>query len=843
MTQTPARASAVIIGAGIVGNSLACHLARLGWCDLVLVDKGPMPNPGGSTGHASNFIFPIEYSKMMMELTQDSTEQYQALGVFTQSGGIEVARTPARMAELRRRCTAATAWGIPAQVISPAEVRKLVPYLDESVILGGAHFPTVGVVDSLRAGTLMREEAEQSGALHLLAGAEVLGIDTVPGPRGRPQIAAVRTTGGDIETSSCVICCGVWSPRIARMAGARLPLTPIVHQMISVGPIPLFAGTSGEIAYPIVRDVDTNMYERQHGGDMEVGSYAHRPIIVTPDEIPSIEESALSPTELPFTADDFDPQLAEALELMPELLGDERVGIRYAINGLISMTPDGHPLLGETPEVAGLWSAAASWIKEGPGVGRAVAEWMSGQVPGIDVFEADVARFYPAQQTVTHVVNRAREGFNKMYGIVHPAEQWESGRPVRLSPVYQRERDLGAVFFETAGWERPHWYASNEPLLERYAGRLMPREAEWDARWWSPVINAEHLAMRDACGLVDLSAFAIFDITGPGALDAVQSVAVAQLDVRPGRVVYTSLLDERGGFVGDLTIMRLGDQRFRVVTGGATGMSDKKWFAGHLPVEGTAALADLTSAQATLGLWGPRARDVLQSVTADDMSHDGFAFGTCREIEVAGITVLASRISYVGELGWELHVPMEQGARLWDALWDAGRPHGLVPVGIGVYGTTGRLEKGYRAFGAELTADYTLVEAGMTRPRVKAQPFVGKDAYLAQRAEPPAAVLCTLTVDDHRPDGGEARYMLGGEPVLSAAGERLVDAKGRPSYVTSAGSGPSVGKHLLLAYLPPAEAVEGNRLQVECFGTAYPVTVAVAGSAPLFDPDNARVRS
>jgi len=843
MTQTPARASAVIIGAGIVGNSLACHLARLGWRDLVLVDKGPMPNPGGSTGHASNFIFPIEYSKMMMELTQDSTEQYQALGVFTQSGGIEVARTPARMAELRRRCTAATAWGIPAQVISPAEVRKLVPYLDESVILGGAHFPTVGVVDSLRAGTLMREEAEQSGALHVLAGAEVLGIDTVPGPRGRPQIAAVRTTGGDIETSSCVICCGVWSPRIARMAGARLPLTPIVHQMISVGPIPLFAGTSGEIAYPIVRDVDTNMYERQHGGDMEVGSYAHRPIIVTPDEIPSIEESALSPTELPFTADDFDPQLAEALELMPELLGDERVGIRYAINGLISMTPDGHPLLGETPEVAGLWSAAASWIKEGPGVGRAVAEWMSGQVPGIDVFEADVARFYPAQQTVTHVVNRAREGFNKMYGIVHPAEQWESGRPVRLSPVYQRERDLGAVFFETAGWERPHWYASNEPLLERYAGRLMPREAEWDARWWSPVINAEHLAMRDACGLVDLSAFAIFDITGPGALDAVQSVAVAQLDVRPGRVVYTSLLDERGGFVGDLTIMRLGDQRFRVVTGGATGMSDKKWFTGHLPVEGTAALADLTSAQATLGLWGPRARDVLQSVTADDMSHDGFAFGTCRDIEVAGITVLASRISYVGELGWELHVPMEQGARLWDALWDAGRPHGLVPVGIGVYGTTGRLEKGYRAFGAELTADYTLVEAGMTRPRVKAQPFVGKDAYLAQRAEPPAAVLCTLTVDDHRPDGGEARYMLGGEPVLSAAGERLVDAKGRPSYVTSAGSGPSAGKHLLLAYLPPAEAVEGNRLQVECFGTAYPVTVAVAGSAPLFDPDSARVRS
>jgi heterotetrameric sarcosine oxidase gamma subunit len=613
--------------------------------------------------------------------------------------------------------------------------------------------------------------------------------------------------------------------------------------MISVGPIPLFADSPGEISYPIVRDVDTNMYERQHGGDMEVGSYAHRPIIISPDEIPSIEESALSPTELPFTQDDFDPQLAEALELMPELLGDEKVGIRYAINGLISMTPDGHPLLGETPEVAGLWSAAASWIKEGPGVGRVVAEWMSGQVPTVDVDEANIARFYPGQRTVEHVRARAREGFNKMYGIVHPAEQWESGRPSRVSPVYQRERDLDAVFFETAGWERPHWYASNEGLLERYAGQLMPRDAEWDARWWSPIINAEHLAMRESCGLVDLSAFAIFDVTGPAALDTVQSLAVAQLDVQPGRVVYTSLLDERGGFKADLTIMRLGVQRFRVVTGGATGMSDLKWFAEHLPAAGTAALADLTSAQATLGLWGPQAREVLQSVTTADLSHAGFPFGTCREIEIAGVTVLASRISYVGELGWELHVPMEQGARLWDALWQAGTPRGLVPVGIGVYGTTGRLEKGYRSMGAELTADYTLVEAGMTRPRVKEQEFIGKDAYLAQRDEPPAAVLCTLTVDDHHANGGPARYMLGGEPVLSTTGERLVDAKGRPSYVTSAGSGPSVGRHLLLAYLPPAQAVAGTQLQVECFGDAYPVTVAVAGSTPLFDPDNSRIRS
>jgi heterotetrameric sarcosine oxidase gamma subunit len=836
-TDTPARASAVIIGAGIVGNSLVHHLALLGWRDLVLVDKGPMPNPGGSTGHASNFIFPIEYSKMMFELTRDSTEQYQQLGVFTQSGGIEVARTEERMQELRRRCTQAKSWGIPAEVITPGEVNKLVPYLDETVILGGAHFPTVGVVDSLRAGTLMREQAVKSGALTVLAGTEVYGITVVGG-----RVQGVTTSQGEIETGNVVICCGVWSPRIARMAGARLALTPCVHQMISVGPIALFADTPGEISYPIVRDVDTNMYERQHGGDMEVGSYAHRPIIVPPDDIPSIEESALSPTELAFTQDDFDPQLAEALELMPELLGDEKAGIRYAINGLISMTPDGHPLLGEMPEAKGLWSAAASWIKEGPGCGRAVAELMSGQVPTVDVHEADAARFYPHQQTVAHVRARAREGFNKMYGIVHPAEQWESGRPLRLSPMYERERDLGAVFYETAGWERPFWYESNSGLLSRYEGQLMDRSAEWESRWWSPVINAEHLALRDAGALVDLSAFAILEVSGPGALAAVQSLAVAQLDVAIGRVVYTSFLDPDGGIVADLTVMRLASDRFRVVTGGATGKSDATWIRAHL-TPGSSALADLTSGWTTIGLWGPRARDVLASVTDDDVSHTGFGFGTCRDIEIGGTVVLASRISYVGELGWELHVPIEQGARVWDTLWTAGQPHGLVPAGIGVYGTTGRLEKGYRAFGAELTPDYNLVEAGMTRPKVKEQAFIGKDAYLRQRQEPPCAVMCTLTVESHVSADGSSRYMLGGEPILALDGSRLVDAKGRPSYVTSAGSGPSVGKHLLMAYLPADVAVEGTPLLVEYMGERYPVTVARASATPLYDPDNSRIRS
>ncbi len=838
MSDMPTRASAVVIGAGIVGNSLVYHLSQLGWKDIVLVDKGPLPNPGGSTGHASNFIFPIEYARLMFELTRDSTEQYKALGVFTESGGIEVARTAERMQELKRRVTKAKAWGIPAEHLTPEGVQKLVPYLDPAVILGGAYFPTVGVVDSLRAGTLMRERAQADGALTVVSGAEVLDITTVPGTTGAERVTGVVTSKGEIATDNVVICCGVWSSKVAALAGARLALTPTVHQMISVGPIGLFAGTTGEISYPIVRDVDEGMYERQHGGDMEVGSYMHRPIIVPPETIPSNEQAVLSPTEMPFTADDFDPQLAAALELMPELLGDEKAGIRYAINGLISMTPDGHPLLGETPEVKGLWTAAASWIKEGPGCGRAVAELMSGQVPTVDVHEADVARFYPSSRTAGFARARAAEAFNKMYGIVHPAEQYESLRPLRTGPLYGRARDLGAVFYETARWERPHWYASNEPLLEKYAGRLMERPAEWESRWWSPVINAEHLAMRDGAGLVDLSAFTILDVTGPGALAGLQRLAVAQLDVPVGRTVYTPFLNEAGRFVADLTIMRLAATSFRVVTGAADGGRDAKWISDRLPDD--ARLADVSSAWATIGLWGPRAGDVLASVSKDGDESPPLSFGMTGLFELGGAIVLGSRISYVGEFGWELHVPAEQAGQLWDLLSDAGRPHGLVPVGIGVYGTTARLEKGYRAFGAELTPEYDPVEAGMTRPRVKAEPFIGKEAYLAARVATPAAVLCTLTVDAHASADGTPRYMLGGEPILTLDGARLVDAYGRPSAVTSAGSGPSVGKHLLMAYLPAELSAVGTPLLVEYMGEQYPVTVASHGA--VFDPSGSRMR-
>ena len=836
MASIPAQASVVVVGAGIVGNSLVHHLSELGWTDIVQVDKGPLPNPGGSTGHASNFIFPVDHSREIADLTLDSMRQYKELGVFTESGGFEVARTEERMEELRRRMASARAWGIESSLVTPAEVVEKVPFLDPEVILGAFWTPTVGVVDSVRAGTMMRESAEAKGALTVSPNTEVTGIDVDVG-----QIVAVHTTKGEIATNRVLIACGVWSPRIAAMAGAAIPLTPAVHQMISVGPVPQLTERPGEISFPIVRDMDTFCYERQHGSDMEIGSYAHRPILHDPDEIPSIEAAKLSPTEMPFTDEDFDPQLEQAVELMPEVLSDPDVEIRYAINGLLSLTPDGAPVLGESPQVKGLWSAAAVWVKEGPGVGRAVAEWMTNGLPEIDIQGADIARFHSHQRTRAHVKARTSEAFNKTYGIVHPGEQWSSDRDVRRSPMWQREADLGAVFFEAGGWERPQWFESNAGLLEEFGDAVMDRSAEWDSRWWSPIINAEHLAMRHRAGLVDLSSFVIFDVFGPAALDAVQTIALAQMDVAVGRVVYTPILDENGGFRSDLTIMRLAHDRFRVVTGAAHGMVDLKWFADRLPDTG-AQIADLTSSWTTIGLWGPRARDILGELTSADVSHEGFRFGTVRRIEIGSLEVLASRISYVGDLGWELYVPMESGLKLWDMLMEAGHEHGLIPVGLGVYGTTGRIEKGYRAFGAELDSERSVVEVGMSRPKVKSQDFIGRAAHLRHREEEPKTVLCSLTVDDHTSASGEKRYMLGGEPIVSAEGQPLVDGHGRPAYVTSAGSAPSLGKHVLMAFLPPAEAVLGNQLQVVYMEEFYPVTVASVDSTPLFDPDNKCIR-
>lgn len=838
MVRVPDRADVVVIGAGIVGSSVVRHLADQGWRDIVLVEKGPLPDPGGSTGHASNFVFPVDHSKQITQLTVDSMQQYADLDALITCGGIEVARTQERIQEFHRRMSSATAWGVEAQLIGPTEIADLVPHCDTDQLIAGFHTPSGAIVDPILASERMRSLALDVGALTACPETQVTGIDVANG-----HVQRVRTDRGDIETETIVVACGVWSSQVAAMCGASIPLSPAVHQMIDVGPIPQLQASGGWIDFPLVRDIDNLMYERQRGANLEIGSYAHRPILHRAEEIPPVGvRDQPSPTSFPFTAEDFEVQFRQARELFPSLLGDPDLPTTSAINGLLSLTPDGGPLLGETPEVAGLWSAAAVWIKEAAGVGRMLAEWITDGVSEIDPHSLDIARFYPHARSSTHVRARCAEGFPKIYGIVHPREQWLSTRPMRTSPFYPQEQALRAQFFEVGGWERPQWYESNDSLLLQHGDRTPTRVAEWDARWWSPIIEAEHLAMRESAAMIDLSAFAVFEVTGPGALDYLQHLAMATVDRAVGRVIYTPLLTPAGGFQSDLTIVRRGLQDFRVITGGADGARDLAWLRAHLPEDGSVHLSDVTSGVCTVGLWGPRARDVLAPVTEADLSDGAFAFGTARDVLLDGVPTSMLRISYVGELGWEIHAPTEHGLRLWTALAEAGRPHGMIPAGIGVYGTTGRLEKAHRLMGAELSADYNPVEAGLALPKVKSADFIGKAAYLAARQQGPAATLCTLTVDDPHDRDGVARFMSGNEPILSMTGEPLVDTQGRRSYVTSAGPAPSLGQYLLLAYLPTAHAVQGQTLQVEYLGSRFPVSVCATGRTAPFDPTMARVK-
>ena len=838
MSDFPTRANVVVIGAGIVGSCLVGHLARLGWTDMVLLDKGPLPNPGGSTGHASNFIFPVDHNKEMALLGEQSANQFRDMQLSVDSGGIEVARTTDRMNELDRRMTSAMAWGIEAHLLTPTEVKALVPFINEEVILGGFYCPTVSVVDSLETGTTMRREAVETAGCQVFANTEVLDIGTVEGEGGVTTVSSVVTDKGTIEAGHVVIACGVWSNRIANMADATIPLVPTVHQMADVGPMDILAETNNEIGYPIVRDMDTFCYERQSAGSMEIGSYGHRPILHHPDEIPSNQEAALSPTEMPFTDDDFDPQMETAIELM-DMLGDAE--IRYAINGLLSMTPDTMPCLGETPEVRNLWSAAAVWVKEGPGMAQAVAEWMTYGYPRvIDVHGADIARFYDEERTDEHIWSRAEEHFNKTYGIVHPAEQWVGRRNLQVGPYFSRQEDLGAEFFQARTWERPQWYGANADLVERYG--LSEREVEWDNRWWSPITVGEHLNLRENCGVVDLSAFQIYELEGPGAVEYADRLAVNKVDVPVGRSIYTPWLIADGGFHSDLTMMRLGENRVRIVTGVFDGGRDEFWTRRHMPTDGSVTFTNITKQLTTLGLWGPNAPAVLSQLTNQDLDHEGSPYGWIVDAEVAGVSCQLFRISYVGDTGWEIYTAWENGPGLWDALMEAGADLGIRATGGGVYGSSGRLEKGYRLMGAELESEYNPLEAGLARPRVKAADFIGKEAYLAARqAGDPEVLMCTLTVEDQTDGGGRQRHMMGGnEPILTADGGRITDSHGRVSRVTSAGYGPSVGRHLLMSYLPSELSSPGTDLQVMYMNELFPVRVA--GTAAVFDPDDSRLK-
>ena len=852
--QLPREASAVVIGqGGIVGASVVHHLIERGLRDIVGLDLSAIPTDIGSTSHASDFCYMTSHDRMSCLTTIYSREFYERLGHYSRVGGLEVARLgdEERMQELARKVGSGKAFGTRVELICAARAKELFPLLDERRIEGALWDPDAGLVvpRSQRVAGVLIERALASGKLSIFARTPALSIDVQNG-----RVCGVETRKGYVRTSVVVFSCGIWGPLLAERTGSALPLTPFEHPLLFFGPFDAFAGTGKEIGYPLLRDQGNSSYMRDtgdpttsEGGQLEWGYYEQaQPRLVHPRDIAAPGEARLSPSMRDFDIEQVMAGYERATEILP-LLGELGWDAKRSFNGLMSITADGAPLIGESPEVRGLWFAEAVWVKDAPGLGKVLADWMTGGRTEWDASGIDIARFYPVQKTPAYVWGRCFETAKKVYNPpVHPREPYTSGRDLRRGPFWPREQELGGYFMEAAGWERAHGYRANESRLASYLERVPERRNEWDARHFWPVSNAEQLAMSDHAGMINLSHFAIYDVAGADAGPFLEYLSVARVGgaTAPGQGVYTHFLDEAGGVHSDLTIIRLGPSEYRVVCGGSTGPRDLKWMRDAREDRGFRAdIRDRTDELVTLGLWGPAARRILQTLAdePEGLSRERFAFATAREIRVRGLPVWAFRISYVGEQGWELYLSPSYGLALWDLLYEQG----AIPVGIETYANTRRMEKSLRLQNADLLTDYNLYEAGLARAKVKAEEFRGKAAYLAQRERKrQSAYLCTLSLTGNVDRAGVARYPVGQWPILDRdTGEVLIDEIGRRSYVTSIAYGPSLGRNIALGYLPEACAHEGRELALEYFGERYPLRVDAVGQRALYDPANERPKS
>ncbi len=810
-----------IIGAGIVGCSLADELVLRGWSDVVVIDQGPLFKTGGSTSHAPGIIFQTNASKTMTEFARYTIEKAGALELdgrscLNQVGSLELALTPERLAELHRRRDFAESWGLAGRVIDPDETARLWPLVDRDAILGAYHLSTDGLTDAVRISEAQARRATEGGA-RFRGEHTVTGIRTDDG-----RVRAVITDQGEIAADIVVCAAGIWGPRIGSMVGLTVPLQPLAHQLSWTGVLPEVVAfgipPEREAIHPNIRVQDRDMYLREYPDHLAVGGYGHVPMPVDPADLLHPRDAPVMPSVLAFTPDTFAETWSWATELVPALRTPE-ARIDHGINGIFSFTTDGMPLLGESRDVAGFWLAEAVWVTHSAGVAKALAEWLVDGGSTTDLHECDIARFEPHQLAPTYIAQRGIQNYVEVYDIVHPLQPMGDPRPMRVAPWYEREAELGAVFLEGGGWERPHWYGVNEVLLGRYD---IPGRNAWAARYWHPIAGAEARATRDGVALFDLTPLKRLDVSGPGALEFLDRHTTNRLDRPVGTVVYTLMLDERAGIRSDLTIARLGPDRFRI---GANGNLDLDYLAHRAPTDGSVAVDDITAGTCTVGLWGPRAREVLAAVTEADVSDRAFGYFRARDLWVGNVPATAMRLSYVGELGWELTTTADLGLKLWDTLWAAGREQGLVAAGRSAFGSL-RLEKGYRAWGTDMTTEHDPFEAGLGfAVRMDKGEFVGRSALVGRTAADAARRLVTLVIGDRE------AVVMGKEPV---------HVEGRPAgYVTSAGYGYSVDSPLAYAWLPSSAAAPGQAVTIRYFGEAVPAVVA---NGVLFDADMSRLR-
>ena len=813
------QARVVIIGAGIAGCSVAYHLTDLGWRDIVVVEQGPLFETGGSTSHAPGMVFQVNFAKVMSEFARYTGELYSSLELDGRScyyrvGGMEVAWTRERFEDLKRKTAAGRLWGLDADLLSASEARKLVPLLSER-IHGAMYSAGDGFAKQVWAAEAMASAAKERGA-SFHANTRVVDIEVADG-----AVQAVVTEHGRIRADLVVSAAGIWGPVVGRMAGAPVPLQPMRHQFAHTEPLPELAGVSDESRDPILRHQDASMYMRQRRGHYVIGAYRHEPLLVEAEDIPDWDAAPVMPSMMEWRDDVFEFGRRAVADVVPCLEG---VGLTRKVNGMFSFTPDGMPLLGESPQVRGFWLAEGVWITHAGGVGKAVAEWMVEGAPGSDLRECDVARFHPHAATPGYVRARGAQQYREVYDIIHPRQQMEHPRNLRMTPYHKRFVELGAELFENTGWERPQWFGANEALLE--GGPAGPDRAGWAGRYWSPIVGAEHRATRESAALFDLTPFTKLEISGEAALAYLQSITGNDVDKPEGRITYTAMLDERGGIKCDLTITQLAADRFLIVTGGSTGVMDLQWMRGRLPRGGAVRIADVSGAWCCIGVWGPNARDLVSGTSPDDFSNDAFPYMSARRVMIGDVPALAQRISYVGELGWEVYAPTELGLRLWDTLWEAGRPLDLIAAGGGAFDTL-RLEKGYRLWGNDIHAEYNPYEAGLGfAVRLEKGDFVGRDMLAQIEERGVSRKLSCLTLNDR------TVALMGKEPVF-VGGESA-------GYVTSAGYGYTVGESIAYAYLPVEHAQVGTAVEIEYFGVRHRARVV---REPLFDPRNARLKS
>ncbi|KAJ5632574.1 NAD dehydrogenase [Penicillium lividum] len=819
----------VIIGAGIVGTNIADELVLRGWTDITVVEQGPLHMPGGSTSHAPGLVFQTTPSKTMTNLARYTVEKLLSIekdgqSCFNQVGGLEVATTPARLEDLKRKHGYAYSWGIEARLINAEECLQLYPHLDQNVVLGGLHIPSDGLALAARATQLLIERTREAGVRYI-GETPVIGIE-----RAGRRVTGVTTPKGTIAADIIISCAGFWGVEIGAMVGVSIPLLPLAHQYAKTTAVPALAGrdinkrmNGMNATLPILRHQDQDLYYREHGDQYGIGYYGHRPMPVIAGSLgltPKHVDDKNMPSRLEFTKEDFDPAWKESQKLLPALRNTQ---IDDGFNGIFSFTPDGGPIIGQAPNLDGFWVAEAVWVTHSAGVARAVAEVLTTGRSQIDLTDCELSRFEEVQLSRAYVNETSAQNFVEIYDILHPSQPKESPRNLRISPFYSRQKESGAFFLELGGWERPFWYESNSYLLKCLPAEWQPVERDaWSSQFYSPIVAAEAWKTRNAVAMYDMTSFHRFEVSGPGAVHLLQRLTTADVATKTGAIIHALLLNDHGGIRSDIFIARLDENLFQV---GANTATDLAYLSREARRQGQGVqVRDITGSTCCIGLWGPRSRDVISIISTDNFSNKAFPYFTVQNVTINGIPVTALRKSYVGELGWEIQTSAEYGQRLWDIIWNAGKTHGLIAAGRGAFNAL-RLEKGYRTYGADMNTEHNPYEAGVISAirASKWEDYVGRAALERLATEKPTRRLRCLTVDDGR------SMVLGKEPVFfngKAVG-----------YVTTAAFGYTVRKPIAYAWLP-SNVSEGQGVEIEYFGRRIKATVA---TEPLYDPDSRRL--